>query len=92
MNEEEVVGRVAIVLFGSGVALALVGTLSSFVWRREGVTAGELFWAGSVAALHPGRYVRPDRLTAIRALNTAGGGLAALGVLIGVARIVRSLW
>ena len=88
MNGDEVVGIAATVLFGSGVALGVVSAVATFLWRRQGVTAGELFWAGSVAASHPERYVRSDRLTAIRVLNTAGAGFAALGVLIAVAYVI----
>jgi hypothetical protein len=82
-------GDVVVALFGSGVALAVFSAGATFVWRRPGLTFGELFWAGSSAAAHPERYVRSDRLTAIRVLNIAGVSLIVASVLIS---LVRGIW
>jgi hypothetical protein len=72
---------IVLALLATGIALALSGTVASFVWRKADVTLGALFWAGSGAAAHPERYVRPDRVRVVRVLNLTGVGLFLMGVL-----------
>jgi hypothetical protein len=73
---------IVLALLATGFALALFGTVSAFVWRKAGVTPGALFWAGSSAAAHPERYVRPDKVRVVRVLNLTGVGLFLMGVLV----------
>ena len=72
---------IVLALLATGIAFAFSGAVSAFVWRKADVTAGALFWAGSRAATHPERYVRPDKVRVVRVLNLTGVGLFLLGVL-----------
>ena len=66
----------------SGVLVMLVGVAVMILARRHDVGVRTLFWAGSNAAAHPERYVRPDFLSTIRVLNLLGVGLFATGAII----------
>jgi hypothetical protein len=72
---------IALALLAAGIALALSGAVSAFVWRKADVTPGALLWAGSRAAAHPERNVRPDKVRVVRVLNLTGVGLFLVGVL-----------
>lgn len=74
--------ELSLTLLGVGIALAALGALSQFVWRLPGVTVGTFMRAGSAAAVHPARYVRPDRLLAVRMVNMAAATCFLLGVLL----------
>jgi hypothetical protein len=65
-----------------GIALMALGVLMSTAWRKQGVTVSSIFWAGSNLAVHPERYVRGDRVSAVRAVNWAGAILWLSGVLL----------
>jgi hypothetical protein len=79
------VRSVVIGLMLTGLLVLFCCALFSFSWRKEGVSAGELWMAGSKAASQPERYFRPDRVGVVRALNYVGVGLLLAGVLIMVA-------
>jgi hypothetical protein len=75
--------RVAvIVLMVGGVLMSIAGTCVATVARRPEITLRALFWAGSDAAAHPERYVKPELLGAVRAVSLLGVGLFATGALI----------
>jgi hypothetical protein len=63
--------------------------MASFSWRKDGVSAGELWLAGSKAATHPERYVRPDRVRVVRVMNYLGVGLWLTGVVVMVAKTLQ---
>jgi len=73
---------VALACFLTGIGLALCAVVATHIWRRDGVTGGELFWAGSDLVAHPERYVRPDRVSMVRRLNLIGICLFLSGVFI----------
>lgn len=79
----------SIALMLAGVTVAFCGAVAGTLWRREGVKIRALFWAGSSAAAHPERYVRPDRVRIVRALNLIGVSLFLSGVLVLVG---QGLW
>jgi hypothetical protein len=74
--------NLVIALMLSGVTIAMAGMVAAVLWRNDGVTARDLVWAGSTAAAHPERYVRPERLTAVRRLNLTGVALFLIGALL----------
>ena len=76
----------------TGAAVLLCCGLAAFSWRRDGVSAAELWMAGSRGAADPERYIRPDRVLVVRVLNYIGAGLWLAGVLIVVAVTVRPLF
>jgi hypothetical protein len=78
-----------IALLMAGTALNICGAVATLIWRKEGVTVAALWLAGSTAAAHPERYVRPDRVRIVRVLNMTGVSLALVGVL---ALVARALW
>jgi hypothetical protein len=71
-----------IVLMLAGVLVSIAGICITTVARRPEITLRALFWAGSDAAAHPERYVKPEQLGAVRAANFLGVGLFATGALI----------
>lgn len=73
----------------TGVVFVICGAMASFSWRKEGVSAGELWLAGSKAAAYPERYVRPDRVRAVRVMNCIGVGLWLAGVVVIIAKTLR---
>jgi hypothetical protein len=73
----------------AGVALCLCSAMAALVWRNAGVTLEALWSAGSSAAAHPDRYIRPDRVRAFRVLSTAGVGLFLAGALVS---FIQGLW
>lgn len=89
MTSASATSTLSLALLVAGLALAICGTAASFVWRKAGVTGWALWMAGSSAVAHPERYVRPDRVRAIRILNMSGMTLFLAGVLVLVA---RGLW
>lgn len=76
----------------TGAALLLCSGLGSFAWRRDGVSAGELWMAGSKVAVCPERFIRQERVLVVRVLNYGGVGLWLAGVLTMVAAMLRPLW
>lgn len=75
-----------------GVVLGLIGVVVTGLSRRQGVTWSTLFWAGSTAAAHPERYVKPERVVTVRRINHLAVSLFLVGVLILVARsVIQSL-
>jgi hypothetical protein len=73
----------------AGVVLGLCSGMAALVWRNAGVTLEALWLAGSSAAAHPDRYIRPDRVRAFRVLIIAGLGLFLAGVLV---LVIQGLW
>ena len=78
-------------LMVTGFVVLLCCALALLLWRKDGVSARELWMAGGKAAAYPERYVRPNRVLAVRLLNFIGVGLWLAGVLIMVAGTVRPL-
>ena len=72
----------SLALLLAGATVAVCGAVAGTVWRREGVKVRDLFWAGSSAAAHPERYVRPERALIVRTLNFLAVGLFLSGVLV----------
>lgn len=70
----------SLILLGGGTALAAGSALGASVWRRADVPLSALLWAGSQAAIHPERFIRPGRVGAVRVLGAAGVTLFLLGV------------
>jgi hypothetical protein len=75
----------------TGVAILILGVISSVRWRRPGQTVRSLFWAGSDLAAHPERYVRADRVRMICVVNMTGVLLWLLGVLLIVRQTIARL-
>ncbi len=84
-------GNLVLGLMLTGVVVLLCGALASFSWRKDDVSGGQLWMAGSRIAAHPERYVRPDRVLVVRVLNYAGIGLCLAGALVMVAATVTPL-
>lgn len=81
--------RLILGLMLAGLVLVVCGAMASFSWRKDGVSAGELWLAGSRAAAHPERYVRPDRVPVVRVMNYLGVGLWLTGVVVMVAKTLQ---
>jgi hypothetical protein len=79
----------SLALMAAGTGVLLVGAVAAFFWRNRsaGVTTSAIYWAGSSLAAHPERYIRPDRVRAIRVMNLAGVGLFLSGVLVILAHL-----
>lgn len=71
-----------IALMLGGVLASVVSLCITTVARRQDITLRALFWAGSDAAAHPERYVKPEMLGAVKSLNFLGVGLFVTGALI----------
>jgi hypothetical protein len=75
----------------TGVGFGLIGVVMTRIWRKDGVTGAMLFWAGSDAAAHPERYVKPQRVFVVQCVNLTGVGLFLVGVLIVVWAMLQRL-
>lgn len=73
---------VVVIVMLTGIGLLFVGSLMTRIWRKDGVTGATIFWAGSYAAAHPERYVKPHRVFVVKCVNAAGAVLFLVGVLI----------
>jgi preprotein translocase subunit Sss1 len=73
---------VVLIAMLTGVGFLLIGVVMTRIWRKDGVTGAMLFWAGSYAAAHPERYVKPQRVFVVKCVNVTGIGLFLVGVLI----------
>jgi hypothetical protein len=71
---------IAFSMFWAAIVFLLFGAVSTFVWRKPGLTRQAVFWAGSRAAAHPERYVRRDRVWIVRMLSVTGATLFLLAV------------
>lgn len=78
-------------LMVTGAGVLLCSGLGSFAWRRDGVSAGDLWMAGTKVAVCPERFIRQERVLVVRVLNYAGVGLWLAGVLTMVAAMLRPL-
>jgi hypothetical protein len=72
-----------------GIALILCGNAAALAWRKQGITVGAFLSAGSTAAAHPERYVRPDRVRIVRVLFVTGVGFVLASVVVLVALTIR---
>ena len=79
---------VPIALLLAGIAVGVLGVLATIAWRRPEQKIASLFWAGSNIAAHPERYVVPERVSMVRAVNMTGVVLWLVGVLVIVWRVV----
>jgi hypothetical protein len=72
---------IVVALMLSGIAVNLIGVLAMTIWRKPGVTIGDLVSAGSSAAAHPKTYVKQDRVRVVRILYLTGTAMFLTGVL-----------
>lgn len=73
----------------TGFLLLICCTVASFGWRKDGVSAEEVWAAGSKAVAHPERYFRPDCVPVVRAMSYLGVGLWLAGVVVMVAKTIQ---
>jgi hypothetical protein len=73
---------VVLIVMLTGVGFMLIGVVMTRIWRKDGITGAMLFWAGSSAAAHPDRYVKPQRVFVVKCVNVTGVSLFLVGVLI----------
>lgn len=73
----------------TGLVLLLGCALASFGWRKDEVSAAELWLAGSKAAAHPEKYFRPDRVPVVRTMTYLGVGLWLAGVVVIVVKTIQ---
>ena len=66
----------------TGVGFLSIGVVLTRLWRKDEITGAMLFWAGSDAAAHPERYVKPQRVFLVRCMNGTGVGLFLIGVIV----------
>ncbi|MDT0633440.1 hypothetical protein [Spectribacter hydrogenoxidans] len=79
MNELE---SMAVLLFAAGLIIAAIGTVISFVYRKEGVTSSKVFWRGSMLYHDIESYISISAVPYVRGFVTVGVFVAMLGVLV----------